>query len=258
MGEGDRLLAGIGDNEFVEERAVECRTISGQLAGSGHSATDGRPQCRDLGAERRPGLARQAAGDAVPSARRGRRSRRSRHSRRACSRGSMTPVRCSLALSVLTSLGCQAGGVGIGLWSTTLLVRLLRIKPAEASYLIIYAGFVALGGRFAICYLSDAIGRRPSGVLLSFGAALSLALAGYYHDVFIGCISIFYLMLSVSAFWRWRIRRCRPLFGGNLAVKTSRERHGVLSPPDARLHATPLKEEAGAGFKQSTRLWWCG
>ena len=107
----------------------------------------------------------------------------------------------SMALSVLTSLGCQAGGVGIGLWSTTLLVLLLKIKPAEASYLMIYAGLVALGGRFAFCYLSDAIGRRPSGVLLSFGAALSLALAGYYHDVFVGGASMFFVMLLGQRFF---------------------------------------------------------
>jgi putative MFS transporter len=107
----------------------------------------------------------------------------------------------SMALSVLTSLGCQSGGVGIGLWSTTLLVLLLKIKPAEASYLMIYAGLVALVGRFTFCYLSDAIGRRSSGVLLSFGAAISLALAGYYHNVFLGGVSVFYLMLFGQRFF---------------------------------------------------------
>jgi MFS transporter, putative metabolite:H+ symporter len=101
----------------------------------------------------------------------------------------------SMALSVLTSLGCQSGGIGIGLWSTTLLVLILKIKPAEASYLMIFPGFAALFGRFLFCYLSEAIGRRPSGVLLSLGAALSLALAGYYHDTFLGTVSVFYLML---------------------------------------------------------------
>lgn len=98
-----------------------------------------------------------------------------------------------MVLSVLTSLGCQSGGGGIGLWSTTLLVLILKIKPAEASYLMIFLGLAGLIGRFLFCYLSDAIGRRPSGVLLSFGAALSLALAGYYHDAFIGTVSVFYL-----------------------------------------------------------------
>jgi putative MFS transporter len=101
----------------------------------------------------------------------------------------------SMALSVLTSLGCQSGGIGIGLWSTTLLVLLLKIKPAEASYLMIFASLAGLVGRFLFCWLSDAIGRRPSGILLSFGAALSLALAGYYHNAFIGSVSVFYLML---------------------------------------------------------------
>jgi MFS transporter, putative metabolite:H+ symporter len=81
------------------------------------------------------------------------------------------------------------------LWSTTLLILILKIKPAEAAYLMIFPGLAALIGRFLFCYLSDAIGRRPSGVLLSFGAALSLALAGDYHDAFIGAVSVFYLML---------------------------------------------------------------
>jgi MFS family permease len=48
---------------------------------------------------------------------------------------------------------------------------------------------------------SDAIGRRPSGVLLSFNAALSLVLAGYYHDVFTGSVSVFYLMLFGQRFF---------------------------------------------------------
>ena len=41
---------------------------------------------------------------------------------------------------------------------------------------------------------------RPAS-LLGFGAALSLALAGYYHDVFIGGVSVFYLMLFGQRFF---------------------------------------------------------
>jgi hypothetical protein len=45
------------------------------------------------------------------------------------------------------------------------------------------------------------IGRRPSGVLLSFGAALSLALARYYHDVSVGGVSMFFVILLGQRFF---------------------------------------------------------
>lgn len=107
----------------------------------------------------------------------------------------------SVALSCLTNLGVQSGSIGIGLWSTTLLMLLLAIGPARASYLMIYASIAGLIGRFVFSYLSDAIGRKPSGVLLSFGAAASLAAAGHWHDAFIGPLSVFYLMLFGQRFF---------------------------------------------------------
>ncbi|HEX3861369.1 MAG TPA: MFS transporter [Stellaceae bacterium] len=107
----------------------------------------------------------------------------------------------SVALSCLTNLGVQSGSIGIGLWSTTLLVLLLKIGPAEASYLMIFASIAGLAGRFVFSYLSDAIGRKPSGVLLGFGAAASLAAAGHWHDSYIGSLSVFYLMLFGQRFF---------------------------------------------------------
>ena len=44
----------------------------------------------------------------------------------------------SMAVTVLTSLGSQTAGNGIGLWAPTLLVLLLKIPPAEASFLLIF------------------------------------------------------------------------------------------------------------------------
>ena len=64
----------------------------------------------------------------------------------------------------------------------TLLVLLLKIPPAEASFLMIFAGLAGFVGRLFFSYTADAIGRRPSGILLSVGGALSLIFAGLYHD----------------------------------------------------------------------------
>ena len=66
VGEGDRLLAGVGGDELLEERAVDCRTISGQVAGLGIAPQTAAPQCRDLDAERRPGPAYRPVGNTIP------------------------------------------------------------------------------------------------------------------------------------------------------------------------------------------------
>ena len=107
----------------------------------------------------------------------------------------------SMAVTVLTSLGSQTAGNGIGLWAPTLLVLLLKIPPAEASFLLIFAGLAGFVGRLFFSYTADAIGRRPSGILLSAGGALSLIVAGFYHDAFIGGVSVFFLMLLAQGFF---------------------------------------------------------
>ena len=107
----------------------------------------------------------------------------------------------SLALSWLTSLGNQTGGYGITMWAPTLFVLLLKVTPAQASYLFIYATVSGFLGRLAFSYLSDQVGRRPLGIIQSFGAAIPLALAGYYGDAFIGTVSIFWLLVIADRFF---------------------------------------------------------
>lgn len=84
----------------------------------------------------------------------------------------------SMILSTLTILGVQTTGIGLVLWAPTLFAQVLAISPAQASFLMIWVGFAGLIGRFLFSWLSEAIGRRPSGVLLSFGAAGGAYLPG--------------------------------------------------------------------------------
>jgi putative MFS transporter len=107
----------------------------------------------------------------------------------------------SMILSTLTSLGVQTTGIGLVLWAPTLFAQLLAISPADASFLMIWVGFAGLIGRFLFSWLSEAIGRRPSGVLLSFGAAAGAYLAGVYYADFIGGFSMFWLMIMFSRFF---------------------------------------------------------
>jgi putative MFS transporter len=104
----------------------------------------------------------------------------------------------SLAVSWITNLGAQTGYYGLTLWVPTLLVQLLGVTPAKASFLLIFVNFAGLFGRLGLSYLSDAIGRRASGAIASFGAATLTITAAIYHSAFIGTVSVFWLILIVN------------------------------------------------------------
>ena len=101
---------------------------------------------------------------------------------------------CLVALS-------QTGGVGILMWITTLFVMVLKVTPAEASYLMIWVGILGIIGRLVASWMSDAFGRRASGFLIGMGGAISMALAGYFHDAYVGTISVFFVLIMVQRFF---------------------------------------------------------
>jgi MFS transporter, putative metabolite:H+ symporter len=107
----------------------------------------------------------------------------------------------SMALSTLTSLGVQTTGIGLVMWAPTLLTQTLSISPAHASYLMIWVGLAGLFSRFMFSWLSETIGRRPCGVILSFGAAIGAWLAGVYHADIIGGVSMLWAMIMLSRFF---------------------------------------------------------
>ena len=104
----------------------------------------------------------------------------------------------SLAVSWLTNLGAQTGSYGLKLWSPTLLVLLLGVSPRRAAFLLIWVNLAGFSGRIIFAYLSDALGRRTSAAIYGFGAAIMVVTAALCHDIFIGTISVFWLMLIVN------------------------------------------------------------
>jgi putative MFS transporter len=106
----------------------------------------------------------------------------------------------SLITGCLTGL-TQTGGVGLTLWLVTLFVMVLQVTPAEASKLAIWVSIAAVAGRFFCSWISDAMGRRASGVLSCIVAALFMSLAGYLNSVFIGGVSMFFLMIVLQNFF---------------------------------------------------------
>jgi putative MFS transporter len=49
--------------------------------------------------------------------------------------------------------------------------------------------------------MSDALGRRISGFLIGMGGAIFMALAGYLHDVYIGTVSVFFVLIMIQRFF---------------------------------------------------------
>ncbi len=106
----------------------------------------------------------------------------------------------SIIAGCLTGL-TQTGGVALALWLVTLLVMVLRISAPEASELIIWISLSAIAGRFFCSWISDAWGRRASGVVSCVAGGVFMSLAGYLHSVFIGGMSMFFLMILIQNFF---------------------------------------------------------
>jgi len=77
----------------------------------------------------------------------------------------------SIIAGCLTGL-TQTGGVALSLWMVTLFVMVLKITPPEASKLVIWYSLSAIAGRFCCSWMSDALGRRGSGIISCLIAAI--------------------------------------------------------------------------------------
>ena len=82
----------------------------------------------------------------------------------------------------------------------TLFVMVLQITPAQASGLVIWVSLAAVAGRFCCSWMSDAMGRRASGVVSCLIAAGFMSAAGYLHSVFVGGVSMFFVMIVLQSF----------------------------------------------------------
>jgi putative MFS transporter len=107
----------------------------------------------------------------------------------------------SLAVSWLASIGAQTASYGVTLWGPTLFVLQLGVTPSYAAYLFIYITAAGILGRITFSLLSEAIGRRAGGMLLGFGGATCVALAGVLHNEMLGGISLFWLFLVIGDFF---------------------------------------------------------
>jgi MFS transporter, putative metabolite:H+ symporter len=107
----------------------------------------------------------------------------------------------SMAVSFLASLGAQTTSYGITLWAPTLFVLLLGVTPARAAALFSWVPLAGLAGRISFAFLSDGIGRRKAGMIVGFGGAIFVGIAGALHSEFIGTVSVFWLAIVFASFF---------------------------------------------------------
>jgi putative MFS transporter len=107
----------------------------------------------------------------------------------------------SLAVSWMASIGAQTASYGIGLWAPTLFVLQLGATPAHAAFLFLWVKLAGIFGRITFAWLSEAMGRRPAGMLCGFGATLFIFLAGVLHDAVWMGVPMFWLMIVIADFF---------------------------------------------------------
>jgi putative MFS transporter len=107
----------------------------------------------------------------------------------------------SLLVSWLGNLGAQTGVYGIILWAPSLFVLLLHVSPNQASKMMILLTVAGFVGRLCFSYFSERLGRRVSGGMLGFGAAILVILAGYNYGGTLFGLSAFWLILAAAMFF---------------------------------------------------------
>ena len=60
---------------------------------------------------------------------------------------------------------------------------------------------MSIFGRLFCAWMSDAIGRRLAVVISCTIAAVTMSMAGYLNDVYVGAVSIFYVMVLLQSFF---------------------------------------------------------
>jgi putative MFS transporter len=100
-----------------------------------------------------------------------------------------------VALVFLTMGGAATVDYAVILWGPTIIALLLKTTVAEAARYFVVVISCGIAGKVAFSILPHYIGRRRTGQLHGIGLAIGIALAGVFHNVFIGGFPLFVLLL---------------------------------------------------------------
>ena len=117
----------------------------------------------------------------------------------------VNPPRASLAelwakprlvwLVFLTMGGAATVDYAVILWGPTIISLLLKTTVQEAAQYFVLVVLCGIVGKVFFSILPYYVGRRRAGQLHGFGLAAGIALAGYFHSVFIGSFPLFVILL---------------------------------------------------------------
>jgi MFS transporter, putative metabolite:H+ symporter len=117
----------------------------------------------------------------------------------------INPPRASLAelwakprlvlLVFLTMGGAATVDYAIILWGPTIISLLLKTTVREAARYFVLVVLCGMVGKVFFSILPYYVGRRRAGQLHGFGLAAGIALAGYFHSMFIGSFPVFVMLL---------------------------------------------------------------
>ena len=73
------------------------------------------------------------------------------------------------------------------------------VAPQDAAKMFIYVSLAGVLGRTGFAFLAHRVGRKPCGQLMGYGIAISLGLAAFFHNDFVGSVPLFLVFLIVGA-----------------------------------------------------------
>lgn len=104
----------------------------------------------------------------------------------------------SLIASWGANIGVQTGYYGLSLWSPALVAAIMSVDASTAALYMIFVSCAALVGRILVSFLSERIGRRTTGLVCTFGAAITIVITGLTGHAVIAGVSAFIVMLMIS------------------------------------------------------------
>ncbi len=104
-------------------------------------------------------------------------------------------------LVALVQLGLGTALTGVLTWGPTILAQIFQLPPSKAAGRFAVVSIAGLAGRLVFALLPQAIGRRPTGIIVCYAGAAALALAGVFHDSFWAGAPLFFVFLLVGQFF---------------------------------------------------------
>jgi len=102
-------------------------------------------------------------------------------------------------LIVITWFGMSTTTYGYQLWGPTILSIILHIPVRDVAGYFVYVGIAGFAGRFVFSALPVWIGRRHSGEIMGWGAAILILAAGIFRSDFVAGVPAFVICLTGAA-----------------------------------------------------------